>query len=161
MKLFYLFRLISFICMGAAALPLYAAIYKLDDHVNRVTIYSNMPIRPAPVKTDVSKPLPTTPTAPITPTTPTREPGAPVPQPPPASATVSAKPTSSAMNDYPRISSAVQKTRDNERLAILNHELHLEETALADAVSRNVAGDIIRRYKANIEALKREIGYGK
>lgn len=149
MKLYKFFRLMSIACMNAAALPLHAAIYKLDDHVNRVTIYSNMPISPVPAKKDEPKPPPA------------KEADIPLLQTPTPSPGISARPAGSASTDYPRISPTVQKTRNGERLSILIHELQMEETALNDAVAKNAAADIIHRYKSNIEALKREIGNAK
>lgn len=169
MRAFHSPRFILLICLGAAASSLHATIYKLEDHVNRVTIYSNMPLRPVLIKTDTPKQAPTITTV-RRQETPQPQPQ-PQPQPPVASTGTSsaagtgtdtgsgtgAKPIGSAINDYPRISPVVQKTRDSERLAILKHELQMEETALADAVSRNATEETIRRFKANIDALKREI----
>lgn len=210
-------RLLLLLCAAAPASPLNARIYKLEDEANRVTIYSNMPIRPSVAKPELPKTvempkksdsanlieLPridppkskaSTPIQDIHPLT--TKPGLPkaveVPKKPEPVETVEhsridqpksklstpiqdavyppvpmsetgfssqIKPTSSI--DYPRISPIVQRTRDSERLAILNNELQLEQTALAEAVSRNAPEEILRRYRTNIEALRREISNSK
>lgn len=171
MRVFHSLQLMLPICLGGATSSLHATIYKLEDQVNRVTIYSNMPISPVPIRTEIPK-LPPPNAAVRGQEAPLPQPVPQQPQPPPAASTGSstpagteantdsgtgAKPIGSALNDYPRISPVVQKTRDSERLAILRHELQMEETALADAVSRNAAAETIRRFKTNIDALKREI----
>ncbi|WP_151633895.1 hypothetical protein [Noviherbaspirillum aerium] len=201
------------LCAAVAAFPLNARIYKLEDEANRVTIYSNMPIRPSAAKPELPKPaeppkkpepanvielprsdLPkskiSTPIQEIRPLTakpellksvelPKKpEPGNTIELPkiePPKSklstpiqdavsppiplsetgVSTQISPTSSV--DYPRISPIVQKTRDSERLSILNNELQSEQTALAEAEARNAPGEILRRYRKNIEALRREI----
>jgi hypothetical protein len=163
----------------------HATIYKAEDAVNRVTIYSNVPIRLAPAKAESPELMPPIPRATLKPAqSPTPAPApksAPVPAPAPAPAPtptptatkvaemphpipkskVGFKSSGSIASDYPRIAPAVQKARDSERLAILANELQSEQAGLAEALSRKAATGVIQRYTSNIEALKREIEYTK
>jgi hypothetical protein len=106
----------------------------------------------------------------------------PAPQPRPGAASGAARAASAAAPapaDFPRVDSATQKARDDDRKEILNDELRAEEKKLAD-LKRDYNGgeperqgneknyqkyldrvaqmkDDISRTEKNIEALKREI----
>jgi hypothetical protein len=58
---------------------------------------------------------------------------------------------------FPTISAGTQRERDSERLTIIEEELRAEQTALDEAVAKDAAADVIRRYEANIAALQREV----
>ena len=66
--------------------------------------------------------------------------------------------TAKSPANFPKVSAAVQKERDIDRRTILNDELQSEQNALIDAIVKKAADDIVLRHKANIAALKREIG---
>lgn len=150
MKLHQFLRVIPLIFLSATTLPSHARVFKYEDQVNRVTIYSNMPAPPAPAETVLPK---------TGPSAPARESEFTSPQKRASGTNVIATPSGPDSHDYPRISPTRQKARDSERRAILSHELQLEQAALAEARSRNAPDEIIYRYKANIEALKRELAY--
>lgn len=63
----------------------------------------------------------------------------------------------SSYRDFPRVSPETQKERDAERRRILKQELAGEEEQLAQAIENKAAGDMVQRFRANIEALHREI----
>lgn len=65
--------------------------------------------------------------------------------------------TPSSYRDFPRVSADTQKERDSERRRILKQELVWEEEKLAQAIENKAAGDVVQRFRANIEALQREI----
>ncbi|WP_228535973.1 hypothetical protein [Noviherbaspirillum malthae] len=184
LKLRLFSHLVLLICTSTTSSPVHATIYKAEDAINRVTIYSNVPIRLAPGKAEAPELMPPIPQATLKPAqSPTPAPipksapaSAPTPTPTPtptATAKVAEVPhlipkskvgfksSGSIASDYPRIAPAVQKARDSERLAILANELQLEQAGLAEALSRKAATGIIQRYTSNIEALKREIEYTK
>jgi hypothetical protein len=58
---------------------------------------------------------------------------------------------------FPIITAAVQRERDNERLIIIEEELRAEESLLAEAVAKSASQEVVRRYEDNVAALKREI----
>jgi hypothetical protein len=94
--------------------------------------------------------------------------------------TAAARPTVATPPEFPRVDSATQKVRDNDRLQILTEEMKVEEKKLAELKKeynngeperqgneRNYAKyqervaslkDDLNRTEKNIEALKREIG---
>lgn len=59
--------------------------------------------------------------------------------------------------DFPRISAETQKERDSERRRILKQELAWEEEKLTQAIEDKAAVEVVQRYRANIDALHREI----
>ena len=65
--------------------------------------------------------------------------------------------TPPAPGDFPRVSAHVQKTRDTQRRRILLQELAAEEEKLAHALASDAESGALHRYRANIEALQREI----
>jgi hypothetical protein len=144
------------------AFPAHATIYKVEDEVGRVTIYSNKPIRLPIVRSEPTE-LPTfaQPASTPLPPAPVRQPEA-APSQAPASVLPSIpQPAVPTLNEFKRIPSSVQKVRDTERLSILLNELQLEQAALADALSRKAGSEMIHRHQSNIEALKREIAMTK
>lgn len=68
---------------------------------------------------------------------------------------------SRAATNFPRITAEQQRSRDTDRRQILTAELRVETAALAAAVGRKESADVLRRHKANIASLEREIAATK
>jgi hypothetical protein len=135
-------RLKSFVCM-ALTLSAIAAEATVFEHVDPFTgniTYSNAP----PRTQERGKEAPAL-TA--------------KPEPSAVSQTIKAHPAArtSTPASFPRIAAATQRERDNDRLQILDEELKSEQEALNGAITKTSAEHVIRRHKANIEALQREI----
>jgi hypothetical protein len=60
-------------------------------------------------------------------------------------------------SNFPRVTPVIQRERDSERRRILSEELLAERSALNDAVERQAPDVVIRRYRANVSALEREL----
>lgn len=155
-------RLALLLCCSACTSHAHSTIYKVEDEVRRVTIYSNKPIH-LPVARSEPPELPPSAQPASTPLRPApiRQPEATPPQASAFDLGSGPKTLAPALNESRRIPPAVQKVRDGERLSILHNELQLEQAALADALSRKAGSEIIHRYQSNIEALKREIALTK
>lgn len=95
------------------------------------------------------------------------------PVPVPSSSTPASRPRASATptpRDFPRVSASEQKTRDNDRKAILDRELEsetrqaeraraaLQEPGTHAADKQQALRDTLALHERNIEALRREIG---
>lgn len=161
-------RLALLLCFATCTSQAHSTIYKLEDEVRRITIYSNKPIHLSVARSEPPERSPPAPPAPPAPPVSTPLPPAPIRQPeatplqaPPSVAGSGPKPPVAALNESRRIPPAVQKVRDSERLSILHNELQVEQAALADALSRKAGSEMIHRYQSNIEALKREIALTK
>jgi hypothetical protein len=66
-------------------------------------------------------------------------------------------PTAAGPANFPRVDSATQRARDDDRRAILDEELRAEEKKLADLKRDAGNRDDIGRAEKNVEAIKREI----
>lgn len=65
--------------------------------------------------------------------------------------------TSTSPADFPRVTTAQQRDRDNDRRQILIDELKAEQEAFDQASARNASDDEIHFHRANIAALEREL----
>lgn len=63
----------------------------------------------------------------------------------------------SVPSGFPRVTPAMQTSRDSERRRILDDELQSEQAALTAALQGNAASDIVQRHRSNIAALEREL----
>jgi hypothetical protein len=64
-------------------------------------------------------------------------------------------------SDFPKVSTVAQRSRDSERRSILREEMEAEQVALAAAIQKKAAADIIHRHEANIVALQHELANTK
>lgn len=154
----------TFLCMTDVLA--HATIQRQVDAETGITTYSFRPANSKVVETTEPRaqprPAPAASLAPVMSAMPVA-PAAPAG--PPAASTMKPQETSalpvglisSSRRDYPRVPAEVQKVRDAERRRILKEELAWEEENLAQAIGSKVSGDAVIRYRANIEALNREI----
>lgn len=137
-----------FIGTSLIALTAEATIYKRVDPENRVVIYTNFrqQIRKVQEAVVAKPPAPEE-----------------VPLASPKKVSFQRKAPSVSVStpftptDFPRISTATQKSRDTDRRRILNDELESEKIALNEALAKSAEQDTVHRHKSNIEAIMREI----
>jgi hypothetical protein len=152
---------VSLCVAGALA---YARIHLQVDPATGVATYSNFPIPPQRAP---APPAPTAAPAPAAAPTPpvAREAPALKPARPTTSATEATSLKASfggnsgtlGYRGFPRVSAQLQRERDTERRKILKQELSWEQAELDQALENKAAAEVVRRHKANIEALTREI----
>lgn len=126
-------------CLAASA---QAQIYKRVDPITGHTTYTSSP-PPGTEVPELSTPILAMPTI----VRPSRA----------RSRAASPAPVRHTPSTYPRISTAEQQRRDDERRGILMDELKAEAGALAAALSKAADPDTVHRHKTNVASLKREI----